>query len=98
MATRRSRWFLVGALSGLLLLPQLLLAQPIILGVSFPQMQRLNDQELQQWRGQGAVTPAPEVGQPLSAIKLWDEWATAHMTPSLGNPAKNQVLLFSPAR
>jgi hypothetical protein len=98
MATRRSRWFLVGALSGLLLLPQLLLAQPPILGVSFLQMERLNDLELQQLRGQGNENPTPQVGQPLSAIKLWDEWASAHMTPSLGNPAKNQVLLFAPAR
>lgn len=98
MATRRSRWFLVGALTAALLLPQILLAQPPITGVSFSQMERLNDRELQQLRGQGMVTPTPQVGQPLAAIKLWDEWANAHLAQSLGNPAKNQVLLFSPPR
>jgi hypothetical protein len=98
MATKRSCWLLVGVLSVALLLPQILLAQPPIKGVSFSQMERLNDRELQQLRGQGLVTPTPQVGQPFAAIKLWDEWANAHLAQSLGNPAKNQVLLFSPPR
>jgi hypothetical protein len=98
MATKRSRWFFLGVLLAAMLLPHLLLAQPPFKGVSFSQMDRLNDRELQQLRGQGLVAPIPQLGQPHAAIKLWDEWANAHLAQSVGNPAKNQVLLFSPPR
>jgi hypothetical protein len=96
---KKWRWFLMGGVCGLLLLPQSLLAQPPLKGisVSLPYLERLGDQDLQKFCGQGTEQLNPRTQQVAGRIKLWDEWAKPQQ-PGLGTSGKNQVVLFPPSR
>jgi hypothetical protein len=94
---KKWRRFLMGGLCGLLLLPQSLLAQSPIQKVSVPLLQRLGDQDLQQFRGQGTEQLQLREEQIAGRIKLWDEWAKPQQ-PGLVTSGKNQVVLFPPQR
>lgn len=97
---KKWRWFLMGGLCGLLLLPQSLLAQPPLKGVSvsLPYIERLGDLDLQQFCGQGAAQLHPQAEQVAGRIKLWDEWARPQQPGLSTTVGKNQVVQFSPQR
>jgi hypothetical protein len=96
---KKWRWLVRGGLlCGMLLFPHLLLAEPLLRLVSCPPLERLSDRELQQLSGQGAALPCVQQGQPIGAIKLWDEWARPQQPVSPASPGQNQVIVFGPRR
>ena len=86
------RWLMsCGLLWGLLAVPQLIWAQMPLNKVSC-QIEKLNEQELQQLHGQGSVMPAVQITKPVYGIKLWDEWARPQNQGLSGTTGQNQVV------
>ena len=96
---KKWRWFVSGGLFwGMLVFPQLLLAQPPLRLASCLPLERLSDRELQQLNGQGSGLTYVQQEKPITAIKLWDEWSRPQQPGNLGTTGQNQVIGYGSRR
>jgi hypothetical protein len=96
---KRWCWLVSGGLFwGMLFFPQLLLTQQQLRLESCPPLERLSDRELQQLSGQGSGLPHVQQEQPITAIKLWDEWSRPQQSGNLGTTGQNQVIGYGSRR
>jgi hypothetical protein len=89
---RKCVWLIAPAILGALLVSTVCLAQPLKGEVSLVSVERLSDKQMNQVRGQGAFVAPSKPGQPINAIKLWDECVRVQAPTAPNNVGQNQVI------
>jgi hypothetical protein len=89
-------WLIAPAILGALLVGTVCQAQPLKVEVVLASAERLSDKDLKQIQGQGAFIAPSKPGQPINAIKLWDECLRPQSPAAPTSVGQNQVIQCGP--
>jgi hypothetical protein len=93
---RKCIWLIAPVILGTMLVSTVSLAQTRKVEVGLVSAERLSDKELNQIQGQGAFIAPSKSGQPINAIKLWDECLRPESPAAPTSVGQNQVIQCGP--